>query len=72
MLRNWEQPEVSIPGSDQKDPGLWGRELFKKKMHRKPVNVNSTVSKYLEPFESGIVVKHLHLIGWKMTKNLKQ
>ena len=26
MLRNWERPEVSIPGADQKDRGLWGRE----------------------------------------------
>ena len=26
MLRNWERPEVSIPGADQKDRGLWERE----------------------------------------------
>ena len=24
MLRNWEGPEVSIPGTDQKDCSLWG------------------------------------------------
>ena len=26
MLQYWEGPEVSIPGADQKDRGLWGRE----------------------------------------------
>ena len=28
-FRFWRQPEVSIPGADQKDRGLWGRECRK-------------------------------------------
>ena len=24
----WERPEVSVPGADQKDRGLWGRECL--------------------------------------------
>ena len=38
MLRNWERPEVSIPGADQKDRCLWEREcthtlLLQKREH---------------------------------------
>ena len=28
MLRNWDRPEILIPGADQKDHILWGREWY--------------------------------------------
>ena len=41
MLKNWDWPEVSILGADQKDRGLWGREC---KCDRKPNMRSSCVT----------------------------
>ena len=39
MLRNWERPEVSIPGADQKDRGLWAGDENARGSHWTPLRI---------------------------------